>query len=94
MRRAYVLVYSADWTKDQVRTYIDSLREIINWRTDLPNSFYLVSEKSADELATLFRSFTKDKGLFLISEVSANKQGWLPKDSWDMMNNKNAPGEK
>lgn len=94
MRRAYILIYSTNWTQDQVKDYIDSLREIINWRADLPNTFYLVSENSADELATLFRKFTKDQGTFLISEISENKQGWLSKETWDMMIKKNAPGEK
>ena len=94
MRHAYILVYSNKWTKEQVRTYIDSLREVLNWRTELPNSFYLVSEKTADELSTLFREFTKDEGLFLIAEITSNKQGWLDKKSWNMINKKHTPNEE
>jgi hypothetical protein len=92
MRKAYLLVYNDEvGTREQVRTYIDSLAQVINWRIELPNSMYLISESSAEDLATLFRKFTLDKGRFLITELGPNRQGWLPPDSWTLFNEKHDP---
>ncbi len=93
MRRSYLFVYSGDvGTRDELRTFIDSVPEILNWKIDLPSSFYLVSELSADEIARKIRSFTGEKGRFLVCEIGSNKQGWLLKDSWKMINEKTLPG--
>lgn len=94
MRRSYLFVYSDDvGPRDDVRDFLDSVPEILNWRYDLPNSFYLVSEKSANELAQKVREFTKDSGRFIILEITKNKQGWLPKSTWTMINRKSLPNK-
>lgn len=94
MKRAYLLVYNADvGTRDSLLQIIDTMPEVTNWRYELPYTFYLISELSANDLAHRLRTLTGDKGRFLITEVSPNKQGWLPKDSWHFLNDKPNPGE-
>ena len=79
-RHAYLFIYDDDaGAREEIRGYIDKLPEILNWRCDMPHAFYLVSECSAREVAEKIRSFTGDEGRFLVSEVTGNKQGWLPK---------------
>ncbi|MFW4369690.1 hypothetical protein [Pseudomonas sp. XWY-1] len=94
MRRSYIFVYEDKCgTRDEVKNYIDKIPEILNWRYELPNSFFLVSDLSAREIYEKIKEFSKD-GKFIVSETTSNKQGWLAKDSWNIMNKKNLPGEK
>ncbi len=94
MKKAYLFVYSNKFgTRDEVRDYINnSSSYIINtWRFDMPNSFYIISEKSADELSEHFLKFSNERGLFIITEMTENTQGWLPQRSWDIINDKELP---
>lgn len=91
-RHAYLFIYNDDaGVREEIRGYIDKLPEILNWRCDMPHAFYLVSECSAREIAEKIRAFTGDDGRFLISEVTGNKQGWLPKRTWRLLNEKPLP---
>ena len=88
-KRAYLLIYSSGvGTREEVRDYIDELPEILNWRYDIPHAFYLVSESSADEITEKILTFTDGDGRFLITEVTENSQGWLPKRTWQLLNEK------
>ena len=88
-RQAYLLVYNDEvGTREQVRDFIDGVPEILNWRYDIPHTFYLVSECSAEELADLLLGFAGKQGRFLIAEVTGNKQGWLPRRTWELLNHK------
>ena len=88
-KRAYLFIYSSDvGSRDEVRDYIDQLPEILNWRYDIPHAFYLVSESGADEITDKVLSFTGGDGRFLIAEVPENSQGWLPRDTWRLLNEK------
>jgi hypothetical protein len=97
VKKAYLLIYSNQFgTRDEVRDYINNSSSTIidTWRFDIPNSFYIISEKSADALSKHFLSFSKEKGLFLITEITDNSQGWLPQRSWDLINEKKLPPKK
>ncbi|MDE0272167.1 MAG: hypothetical protein OXP11_13260 [Gammaproteobacteria bacterium] len=87
MRRAYLFIYSPDvGTRDEVKDFIDACPEIVHWRYDLPNAFYLISDASAVELYTTIQRFNAKRGRFLICEAGENKQGWLPKKTWTLLN--------
>ena len=88
-RRAYLLIYSSGvGTREEIRDYIDNLPEILNWRYDVPNAFYLISESDADEIANRILHFSKGDGRFLVTEVVENSQGWLPRGAWRFLNEK------
>ena len=87
MARAYFLIYSDKMgTRDEVKEFIDGRSEIEFWRYDLPYVFYLISELSADELYEVVQDFNRQRGRFLLSEVGSNTQGWLPKETWKLLN--------
>ena len=93
MRKSYLFAYNdVIGSREEIKTYLNSLPQILNWRYELPNSFYLVSELSADESADLILKFTNKKGFFIVTELNPNKQGWLPKKSWAVINKKLDPG--
>lgn len=87
MKRSYLLIYSDRLgTREEIKEFLDRRSEILNWRYDLPHAFYLVSNLSAEELYEIIQSYNQERGLFLISEVGENTQGWLPAKSWMLLN--------
>lgn len=94
MNKAYIFLYNSEvGTREQVKEFIDSRPEIVNWKYELPNSFYLISPKSAQELSAIIRSFTGKKGRFLVMECSANRQGWLDPATWTFLQEKKGVGQ-
>lgn len=85
----YIFVYSNSFgDREAVKSILNSIPAVQNWRYDLPNTFYIVSDKTANELATLIMAKRPNKR-FIIAEISkGNRQGWLPKDTWNFLNNK------
>jgi len=89
MRKAYLLTYSdATGGRTHIRAWCDAEPMVIHWRYDMPHSFYLISEATAAELAASLKEHVAKKGRFLITEVSDNRQGWLPKETWQLLKNK------
>lgn len=89
-RRTYLFVYAADLgTREELRDFLDDLPEVLNWRYDLPNAFYLVSESEAGELADKIRQVSR--GRFIVTEITENSEGWLPRRSWDVIAEKALP---
>jgi hypothetical protein len=94
MRHAYILVYSDILgTREEVTKCMDSISQVLTWRYDMPNSFYIISDNSADEIARAINKFT-GKTNFLVSEITSNKQGWLSEETWYLINNKTHKPEK
>ena len=93
-RWAYLLVYDdVVGTREQVKDFLNSRKEILNWYHCLPDSFFIVSNKTANDLTTIFRQFTQDRGRFLILDVNTDRNGWLPKQAWEFMRNPKASWE-
>lgn len=89
MKKAYLFVYNDTvGTRDQVKTILDAMPEVITWRYDLPNCFYVISYDSAHTVSEAFRSRHGDTGLWIFVEVADNKQGWMQKRTWHLLNNK------
>ena len=89
MRKAYLFVYSdLVGTREQVRDILDTMPEVITWRYDLPNCFYIISEAAAETISEQFRAKRGDVGRWIFSEVTDNKQGFLLKETWFLLNNK------
>ena len=86
-RRAYLFVYAADLgDREDVKGHLDGLPEVLHWRCDLPNAFYLVSNESAEKLANKIKAL--GDGRFIVTEIPENSQGWLPQRSWDIITKK------
>jgi hypothetical protein len=89
MRKAYLFVFTeATGGKDAIRSWANNESAVIHWRTDMPNSFYIISEASAAELSQSFMNANGKRGRFLIAEVTDNRQGLLPSDTWYLLRNK------
>lgn len=88
MKKAYLFAYANSLgDRDTVKNVLNNLRVVEKWRYDMPNSFYLVSEYSAKQIAQEIRGLVNDKGRFIVSEISENSYGWLTDGSWHLIQN-------
>jgi hypothetical protein len=97
MSKIYLLVYgNSSGTREQVKSYLESIGDITHWRYDLPNVFYVVSTLTAQELSERLHAIMPNKqGEFLFTELESNYQGWLAEETWYLINNKEfMPNEK
>ena len=86
--KAYLFVYDDNCgNREQVKAGLNTIQGLAGWRYDLPSSFYLLSPESAKELAERLREAFPE-GLFVVSEVGSNVWGWLSKQSWHLIENK------
>lgn len=86
--KTYILIYEGEYDRKEVKSWVSSMKSVQSWRYDISNSFYLSSKSSASEIAKEFRSVSNEKhGRFLVLEYTSNSQGWLPKNSWYLLNN-------
>jgi hypothetical protein len=82
----YLLVFDDKvGSHEKVRRFIDSRPEIVNWLSYFSNSFLIVSAKTANELTEIFLKLTKKSGRFLIVDTHTDRNGWLPKEAWELM---------
>ena len=89
MRKIYLFVYcDSSIYRTVVKAWADESELVSSWRYDIPNSIYLVSEASADELSAEVTANFGSRFRFLITEVSENRQGCMPADTWYFLLNK------
>ncbi len=89
MKKAYIFIYSdATGGRDAVRAWVNDEPTVVHWRYDMPHSYYIISESTAEELYSSFINYNGKKGRFLIVEASDNRQGLLPAETWYLLRNK------
>jgi hypothetical protein len=89
------MVFGPPATLDSVRAVVDTMPEIVAWRYDMPNAFYLLSYEGAEQIATSYRARRKDAGMFLVTEINRlNMQGWLANETWHLLNTLTLPERK
>ena len=93
-KRSYLFIYSDLGDYKDVRKFVNSNKHITTWRHELPNTFFIVSAKSANELVDMVQKYFKTEGTFLITEYSDNSQGILSSRSWYLLENKELQGKR
>lgn len=90
MNTLYIFVYNEGLgSRFQVAKLLDKIKEVIDWRFDIPNCFLLISSFTADELTDYIMEHAEVQHplSFLVSEINKeNVQGWLSKEAWDFIN--------
>jgi hypothetical protein len=88
-----MLFTSAFGSQKQITDVLDELGPDWDWHCAVPNTVFFTSNLSAQELASAFESKlgTGSGKLFLISEISTNKQGRLSDRGWRLLNNPDNP---
>lgn len=95
MRLSYVMTYAAAFgsTHAVLTDILDQLDPACDWHAPMPHCLLFTSSMTAAELAKHFedRLGVGPGKLFLITEVSKNKQGRLPDRGWKLLNNPENP---
>ena len=90
MSKAYILVYDDKvGSRESVTDFLDKRPEIKTWRFDLPNTFYLISDQSAHDLAMVLQenlTMRQEGKRFIIALLGDDIQGWLPRETWNFIN--------
>lgn len=87
MRQAYLLIFSRN-SMEAVKVWANQSSIILTWRYDLPNTFYLISDNTAAEISQDYIVKFGKNGRHLVIEVSTNRQGLLPKETWYLLREK------
>jgi hypothetical protein len=87
MIKAYLLIYTKELgTRPRIKACLNSLPEVISWRSEIPNSFFLLSEASAEQLSRGIKECTgAENPRFFITRLPLNRHGWLGQESWDFL---------
>lgn len=80
--------------REEMKTLLNSIPEITDWRYDLPNSFFIQSELNAKKLGGLIKRQKPDSRYFLTEINPSNRQGWLPTSTWDFLKKKQDAPQK
>lgn len=84
----YLLVHDVTAaTPAKMQQIIDSMPSVDHWFRCLPLSFLLVSSLTAEQLTAVIRKRTGNKGRFLIVDTSTDRNGWMPPEAWNIMQN-------
>jgi len=89
MKMAYLFLYNDEvGTREKITQVLDRMSRVITWRYDMPHCYYVISESTAEELHQQFQLINGNLGRYLFIEASANRQGWMLKDTWYLLTNK------
>jgi hypothetical protein len=78
--------------QQQVLDFLDTRPEILNWFSILPNSIFIVSDKTTIELTKIIHD-RYPNAMFAISPIDPSQTGgWLTQLAWDFINNPKSSG--
>ncbi len=90
MKRSYIFAYGPKLGGyDEIKAFLNGSNIIETWRYELPNIFFIVSNKNAEEISDHIRRRFKERDLMhLVAEYTDNSQGWLSNRAWHMLDKK------
>jgi hypothetical protein len=94
MKWAYLLVFNSRMgTRGDVTSFLDADPNVTYWYACLPSSVFLISTDTAGVISERLREHFGDKRgyRFFITEVSSDRNGWVPKQVWHMLKNVDDP---
>lgn len=94
MKKSYIFIFNSKLgTNEEVKNFLNTCDQITTWRSEIPNSFFIVSELPAQKLYDFVVNYFGQKaGAYLIAEyVPENSQGLLTKRSWHVLNERKLP---
>ena len=95
MRKAYLIIYNTSFAdQKKITDTLDICRTVITWRYDLTNAIYIISENSANEIASELETHLGSEGRYIVMEYSENSQGRLTGESWHLLQKKYHPPEQ
>lgn len=85
--RCYLLIFNNLFgSRLEAIEIVKQISIVISWRCDMPGAIYIKSDSSAQALCDAIRK-VRSSGMFLVCEVSKNRQGYLTKETWNFLKN-------
>jgi hypothetical protein len=72
---------------EEVRRFLDSRKEVLNWATCLPGVYFIVSDNSVEELGAMCRELVDDQSMFILLSTKTKKAAVLPLQIIDFIRN-------
>ena len=86
MKKLYFITLPPEFDRKAIVAYLEKIPQCIFWFYSLPNSFFMYSTFSANDLyERIVAGFGKKDGLFVMEMVAQNCQGLLPQSHWDII---------
>ncbi len=77
--RPYILVFSAQRDREEIKTFLRSRSDVSNFYTCFRNAFFLLSTATADELADAYHAYFSDGAQrVFIAHLDDDRGGWMP----------------
>lgn len=85
--KAYIIsFYQQEVSDDELVSFLDGKREVLNLARPLPNTVFIASDRNASSLAGLIEK-KYPQGFFIVAEyVPYNSDGSLPGEMWEFLN--------
>ena len=89
--KVYLLIYGSSMgDRAYMKNILNAIPEVVHWRYDIPNCFYIQSESTSQELVDMMAErMGENVKRFLVSEITSNRQGYLSKETWNFIKMKN-----
>lgn len=91
----YILAYNSNEI-DAVKLgeHLKKHSKIKAYASFMPGLFFIISDENADKLCDELREKYLTTESYLLSELTTNYQGWLPKKYWEFLKNNEDKKEK
>jgi hypothetical protein len=95
MKWSYLLLFSEQFMSyDEAKYFLNARDDVTEWLHIFDNVFVLASSNTAMNLASAVLAYakknqnvSKPKGLYLLTELTDDRNGWLTKAAWNLLNN-------
>jgi hypothetical protein len=94
MKWSYLLVFTDQFMSyDEAKHFLNARDDVTEWLHVFDNLFILAASTAGTQLGDAVLAYAKknqnrDKpeGLFLLTEATDDRNGWLPKAAWNLLN--------
>ena len=85
--KAYIIsFYQQEISDDELIEFLDDRDEILNWRKEIPNTIFVVSDKNARSLTKAIAEEFPDSSFVVAEYVPHNSDGLLDEETWEFLN--------
>lgn len=94
MNKPFLILFNDHFaTRAEVQSFLDQIPEINFWYGTMPNSVFVTGSLTAKQISTkLLEHFPTNSGRYLfVTEISADREGWMPKQLWHMLRAPDSP---
>lgn len=85
--KAYIIsFYQQEISDDELVGFLDTRDEILNWRKELPNTVFVVSNHNAQIISMIIGEEFPESSFIVSEYVPYNSDGLLDEEAWNFLN--------